>query len=459
MLVTASSVLGQDIGTTEVKVIEGFKPVIPEAIRLNENATFADTIKKDRTQLYEITDVNLGSDYKTRPLLAAKVKDDKIAKLYGTQIGVGFGSIFTTKANIVHNSKRSKTLSYGFIADHFSNKYSVINSEARNSTNAIHLYAKKVAPSYIFLTNLDYDRRTAVYYDESLSLEQDEFFRNRFAHARFSLSFISKDIPENKLKHHTTFFISDLNEFSENQIHLSSTLSKKIYESLYSLEIEFNDYLRYNNSDAKFDNTDLNIFSFAPQTRFIKYGIDFDLAFDVDIVSDNHQIGFYPRFKAAKELVRDVLLLYAGLDHVEQQYTLKSLSDYNPYIHSFGTNQSILGDNSFIQELKITDTQKLYLGMRNVLSRDAIFEGSVSYGIIRNFAHFIGVEYQNSSRFKITYLDKNVKQLHVNVNYSKQLNDIISFRADADYFNWDVDVISKYFDVFDLCYLDNAGLF
>ncbi|MBC8302191.1 MAG: hypothetical protein H8E55_41295, partial [Pelagibacterales bacterium] len=119
MLVSASSVFGQDIGTTEVKVVEGFKPEIPDASRLNENAIFADTIKKDRTQTYEVIDANLDSDYKTTPLAPAQVKDDKISELYATEVGVGFGSAFTTKANIVHNSKRSKTLSYGVIANHF----------------------------------------------------------------------------------------------------------------------------------------------------------------------------------------------------------------------------------------------------------------------------------------------------------------------------------------------------
>jgi len=79
ILLGASSAFGQDIGTTEVKVVEGFKPVIPGASRLNENATFADTIRKDRTQIYEMVDVYLNSDYKTRPLAAAQVKDDKIA--------------------------------------------------------------------------------------------------------------------------------------------------------------------------------------------------------------------------------------------------------------------------------------------------------------------------------------------------------------------------------------------
>ena len=49
-LLSTTTVFAQDINTTQVKVVEGFKPTISEASRLNENATFADTIKKDRAQ-------------------------------------------------------------------------------------------------------------------------------------------------------------------------------------------------------------------------------------------------------------------------------------------------------------------------------------------------------------------------------------------------------------------------
>lgn len=441
MLVSASSVFGQDIGTTEVKVVEGFKAEIPDASRLNENAIFADTIKKDRTQTYEVIDANLDSDYKTTPLAPANVKDDKISELYATEVGVGFGSTYTTKANIVHNSKRSKTLSYGVIANHFSNAYSPDNYKAKNSKNTIHLYGKQISSSHIFLANLDYDRRTALYNAEEIDSDSVTFFRNRFAYTKLSLSAISKETSVQKLKHHTNFFISDLNELSENQIHLSSNLRKTINGLPFSITIEFNDYLRYNNSDSKFENTDFKIFSFSPSTSFTKYGIDFDLAFDVDFLSDDSPIGFFPKIKATKELVKDVLLIYGGLSHNEQRHTLKSLSDENPYIHSFGTNQSILGFSSFPQELKITDTQELYLAMRNILGKGEVFEGSIAFGTVQNFAHFIDTVHLSYNRFKVGYLD--VKQLHANANYSRKINDIISLNANADFFSWDVDVYHK----------------
>ncbi|MFQ3333211.1 MAG: hypothetical protein ACI8ZH_001109 [Flavobacteriales bacterium] len=454
ILFSTSQLLAQDIGTTEVRVVEGFIPTIPEASRLNEKAAFADTIKKVRTQEYAVVETDLKSNYKTRPLKAAKVKADKIAQLYATKVGLGFGNAWTTKASIVHNSKRSKTLSYGILLNHFANKYKVplvlegsqpeIPRESylvRSSKNTLHLYGKKISASHIYMANLNYDRRTALFWGENPALTAEENYRNRFAYTKLSFSAISKDLAADKLKHHTTFFVSDLNELSENQIHLSTNLSKTINGFPFSLEIELNDYLLYNNLDTRFESTDIKSLSFSPFTVISKYGIDFDLAVDIDFMSDDSQVGFFPQIKATKELVKDILLVYGGMRHNEQRHTIKSLSDENPYIHSFGINQSILSGNDTLQHLKITDMDELYVAMRNVLGKDEVFEGSVAYGSVQNFAHFVGVANGTYNRFLVDYID--VKQLHINVNYDRKLNNIISLSINADYYKWDKEVYHK----------------
>ena len=440
LLLSSAGLLAQDIGTTEVKVVEGFKPSIPEASRLNEKATFADTTKKDRTQEYAVIATDLKSDYKTRPLKAAKVKADKIPQLYGTKVGVGVGNAKTTKASVVHNSKRSKTLSYGILLNHFANKY--YSDIAKNSKNTLHLYGKKISASHILVANLDYDRTTTVYHLPYFNaLPSEENLRNRFAYTKLSFSAISKELAADKLKHHTTFFASDLNELSENQIHLSTNLSKTIKGLPFALEIELNDYSNYSNPDTKFESANVKLLHFSPSAAITKYGVDFDLGLEFRYLSDDTPFEIFPQIKATKELVKDVLLVYGGLRHSEQRHTLKSLSDENPCIHSYGTNQTILGGNVVIQDLKITDTDELYVAMRNVLGKGEVFEGSVAYGTVQNFAYFVGDYNLNYNRFKVDY--QNVKQLHVNANYNREINELISLSINANYFNWDKEVYHK----------------
>ena len=51
-------IFAQDLNTTEIIVIEGFKPEIPDAVKINKQASFSDTTKIDKSQK-----LNLGKIY------------------------------------------------------------------------------------------------------------------------------------------------------------------------------------------------------------------------------------------------------------------------------------------------------------------------------------------------------------------------------------------------------------
>jgi len=443
LLLIRQILLMKDISTTEVKVVEGFKPAIPQATRLNEKATFSDTLQKDRSQEYTVIATDLKSDYKTRHLKAAKVKQDKIPQLYGTKVVVGFGNAFVTKASVVHNSMRSKTLSYGVLLNHFSNKYYIDEGIAKNSKNTMHLYAKKISSTHIFLGNLDYDRRTALYWSKDTPLLDEENYRNRFAYTRFSLSAISQELSADKLKHNTIFYISDFNEMSENRIHLGSVMSKNIRGYPFILDVEFDDYINYNNQQEIFNLSQKNVqlIDIGPSFSFERFGIDFTTALSINYFSDaNKKIDIFPEVLATKELVKNILLISAGIDNPMYRNTYKSLSDENPFIHTLGTNQKVIA-NDIVLDLRTTEAKQFFFNIRNVLGKDEVFEGSVAYGSVENFAHFVGVDTLSYNRFLVEYID--VKQLHINANYDRKINNIMSVNVNADFYKWDTLVYDK----------------
>ena len=438
LLLNVSVVIAQDIGTTEIKVLEGFTPEIPDAIRLNENAIFADTIKKDRTQSYQVIDVSLKSNYKAQLLNPAKVKDSKIPLLYSTKIQLGFGSAWTTNASIVHSSARSKNLSYGLIANHFANKYSL----AKNSQNRIFLFGKQVRSSHIYLANLEYDRKTA-FYGDLLGVEA-KFYRNRFSYSKFSFSAISKENFHHNLSHYTNFSISDLNEFSENEIHFTSKVNYFINDLPIEFFVRYENYLNYNNDDSPFRQKRSQLFAFSPNILFKRYNIDFNLGFDFDFVSDGSRLQFFPNINMYKEIVRDIVLINGGLRHIKNRHTLKSLSDENIYMHTFGMNQANLEDQEtyqYFQYLLFSDRNELYVSMKNVLSKGEVFEGEISYGKMQNFTHFIQINTPIYNRFQANYID--VLQLHCKADYSKKINDLLSFIMTLDYYRWSQEVYYK----------------
>lgn len=445
-MISVNVLFSQEIGTTKVKVMEGFKPFIPDAKRLSQNATFADTIKKDRTQNFEVLDADLKSNYKVRTLRSAKVKPDKLSNLYKSRVSLGTGYRVASKVSAIYNSTRSKDISYGLIFNHFNNNISIDKKLAGRSDNNLHIYAKKIKKEYVYIANLDYNRLALFSYGigndkESIEGLDNNPYYNRFSYMKFSFFTISTDKTYAKMLRNTTFFISDFNEYSENQIHLNSNLRKIINRLPINIEITFDHYLNYNNPDTRYASTSVRFLEFSPSTKIKKYGIDFNFGLKLHYLSDGTPFSVSPEIKAAKELVKDVLLVYGGLRHSDHRNTFKTLSDENPYIHSFGMNQSILEINGFSQNLRSTHTDEFYIAMRNRLAKNEVFHAGVSYGKVQNFTHFIGIRDAIYDRFSVDYVD--VRQLHVNANYTKEVNNIISLDADVNYYKWDKEIYHK----------------
>lgn len=436
-LLFASSVFGQDIGITEVEILQGYSPSIADANRLNENAIFLDTVKKKRFLEYNAIDSEFISNFKIKPLNAAEVKNDKIQQLSANQINIGFGSAWTNKSSIVHNSKRSKSISYSIIANHFSNKYSL----SKNSKNILRLSGKKITSNYILFANFMYDRKTNLYLNND-QLLSSSFYRNRFSYSKISFSLTEKVRSDFNLVSSTHFFVSDFNEMSENQIHISTILNKNIRNTPFIFKISFDNYLNYNNPDSRFTNTDYKSLSFTPATSFRRNGLDFDLSVDLDFNSDNSALVFFPQLEFSNELVKNLIFIKGGLNHKKERHTYKSLSDSNPFIHTFGTNQFINYKNSFLQKLKTTDYYEFYFYLRNKLSDSELLETEISYAMVTDFAHFVMFDNDVYSRFKIDYLES-VQQTNINVHYKKILNRIITLKANATYFSWNKNVNNR----------------
>ena len=450
-----SGVISQDIGPTEVTVIEGFKSEIPESEKIKETTQFTDTTVVDKNQTYSFIDKTLEANYEARPIKAAKVSGEKQFDLLKSTIMLGGGFPLTSLSSISVNSLRKDNYSYGLTLNHFANRYridynnSIRNSDVfKNSLNQINIFGKKITDKNIFLSNLDYDRRTTNQdIDFSGPSECKDCNKNRFAYSKLSFDVISRELSEFKLKHQTKFFVSNLNELSENQIQFSTNLSKTIKGLPFSLELELNNYINYANTDTiisrlKSDVKSLHVY---PSVSVKKFGIDMDLGLELHYEGDllgSTQTEIFPQIKLSKHLVKNILYIEAGLSHNEQRHTLQSLSNENPFIHSFGTNQVWNLEPFSTMDLRNTDIDEVYVSMRNVLGKDEVFSGGIAYGHIQNMQSFVLLSYSSLfDRFISNYED--VWRLTANANYNWQINDLLGIQATVNYCHYDTVVSNK----------------
>ncbi|MDG1719316.1 MAG: hypothetical protein P8H17_05780 [Flavobacteriales bacterium] len=441
-----SVLMAQDISPTKVTVIEGFKPQIPESEKIKETTQFSDTTKIDKTQKYSFVEKTLNTDYEISPLNPARVSGEKLSDLYRSTILLGGGTHFTSVSNITFNSLREDDYSYGLTFNHLSNKYSDKNSEKlKNSLNQVHLFGKKIEEKNIYLVNLDYDRSSVENEYRLLPESVTNTDKNRFSYSKIGSTIFSKELSEDKLKYYTNFFISDLNKFSENQIHLTTALSKDVNGYPVQLEIEFDNFINYANSELDdVERSDLKIFALNSFISIEKYDFDIDLGFSSDYILDDlngSEIGLFPYINISKFLVKDILYIEGGLENNGYRNTIKSLSDDNPYIYAFATNQDVVFDDFNTLDLRTTEENEAYLYTKNVLGKDEVFEGRLSYAYIVNAPIFYKVPYYLNGKYLSSYID--VWRLHTNANYEWQINDLVGVHASANYFNYDTIVSNK----------------
>ena len=442
-----SVLVAQDINPTQVTVIEGFKPEIPESEKIKEVTQFSDTTKIDRTQKYSFVEKILNTNYEIRPLKSAKVSGEKLSDLYRSTILMGGGTHFTSVSNITYNSLREDDYSYGLTFTHLANRYSDENSDKyKNSLNQIHLFGKKIREKNIFVVNLDYDRKSVKHEYRLLPESITNTDKNRFSYSKIGSTIFSRELSAYKLKHRTHFFISDLNELSENQIHLNTDLSKNIKGYPIQLIVDLDNFINYANTDSEdIVKTDVKICQLISFISLEKYDFDIDLGFSFDYILDaldGSEIGLFPYVNISKCLVKDILYIEGGLENNGYRNTIKSLSDNNPYIYAFATNQDVVFDNFNTLDLRTTEENEAYLYMKNVIGKDEVFEGRLSYTYIANTPIFYKVPYYYpNGKYLSSYID--VWRLHANANYEWQINDLVGVHASANYFNYDTIVSNK----------------
>ena len=429
-------VFAQDLNTTEIMVIEGFKPEIPDAVKINKQASFSDTTKIDKSQNYSYINTLFYSPYLIREINPAKIKHDRAKDFLNYKIDLRIGTLSQSNGQFSFNQKHSKSIFYGLSLTHNQNSYKAFalsspitssNHKIENTNQNVYGFLKFFKPNNVISINMTYDRDVSIFN-----------FKNEFRYSKISFNAFSKRPFSNGFKHNTSFYISDLNEMSENHIHFRSLLERKNTDNLIRCFLGFNNYLNYSRDEIAFGRRSLDVkeFIFYPSTRIDKYGFKIDLGLNLEYQDDtlDTEISIFPHIQFSKELVNDFVFLQFGLRDCNKRNSLRTLSEDNQFIHSFGTNQQISDDGIFSQELKKTFSKEVYFLMKNHLSKNQYIVLNTSFSKINNILYFKRQNISSIQRFIAQY--KDVNQLYASLHYFNEIGSVIALDFEVNYFNY-----------------------
>ena len=437
-------IFSQDLKTTEIRVVEGLDVSVPDANKLNVKAFFMDTTKIDKTQKYSFVDKALYSSFNTRPLTAARIKNKNQINTNSTNISLAFGNNSYQSGKFNFSKMHNRSFYYGI-------GLSIQNSEFNTSTDELnvlrknpvfYLYAKNIFKKNIVSSKISHQRITT---NHGFSKSSE----SQFSYSELSLKMNSRG-KDNSFDHISEISLKDLNSKIENHVFIGTEISKTINSIPIALELEFNNYLNYQNNDDILDREELDvkILDISPKLSFAKYGFDINIGFNLGIENNNAEntADIFPLLEISKELVDNVINLSFGVDRSDYRNTLASLTKENPYIHSFGLNANedpslnIVDTINFSHKLETTDIYEAFLNLDNKLSNNEMLSFKLAYGKILNHHSFILTTINDQRKFEIQYLD--VWQFRANASYLKQFNNLIALNIDINY-NWLDEVVSN----------------
>ena len=437
-------IFSQDLKTTEIRVVEGLDVSVPDANKLNVKAFFMDTTKIDKTQKYSFVDKALYSSFNTRPLTAARIKNKNQINTNSTNISLAFGNNSYQSGKFNFSKMHNRSFYYGI-------GLSIQNSEFNTSTDELnvlrknpvfYLYAKNIFKKNIVSSKISHQRITT---NHGFSKSSE----SQFSYSELSLKMNSRG-KDNSFDHISEISLKDLNSKIENHVFIGTEISKTINSIPIALELEFNNYLNYQNNDDILDREELDvkILDISPKLSFAKYGFDINIGFNLGIENNNAEntADIFPLLEISKELVDNVINLSFGVDRSDYRNTLASLTKENPYIHSFGLNANedpslnIVDTINFSHKLETTDIYEAFLNLDNKLSNNEMLSFKLAYGKILNHHSFILTTINDQRKFEIEYLD--VWQLRANASYQKEFNNLIALNIDINY-NWHDEVVSN----------------
>ena len=354
----------QDIPNMEVKVKEEYKPSIQESVKLNTNAIYVDTLKKDRSQDYNPNNFKYNFLFNTVKLSPAKVKSDKIYQIYNNSLSFSAGYKYGPNFSYLHNSNRSKNKSYFLMISHNSINSNIktgnVNNKFCQSQSNIDVGYKKVLPKQILYTNFQYRRNISSSYGNYIPINF-ETLQSRFNFAQFMLSLETTEIDNYSQK--STLFISDLNENSENIVSFNSLIDLNLFNLPISLELSLENFSNFNSPQTIDSIKSKNIFlaGVTPSIKFKKYKMDLDLGLGVDYQS-GEGFDIFPSLISTYHPVKNIIKIKFGIEDNKYRNTYYNLYQKNPFIYTLGTNQKIIEEDSEL-ELRTTELKEMFLNL------------------------------------------------------------------------------------------------
>ncbi|MFN4122982.1 MAG: hypothetical protein ACK4GL_06730 [Flavobacteriales bacterium] len=440
-------------GSPVINIFKPYEPKVIDAKKILEVPSVEDSIKTDMTISYEINSRMIATSYEIDPIKAAKMKQEKLTKLYRGFLKAGFGNYSTPYLEAFYNSTRHRKYNGGVHFKHLSSTGQLNNTGFTGfSENMLNLNGKSFINKQTLSGNIGFKRDVVHFY--GFNPEAPEFvgmalgredIRQRYNLFNLKLGINDHypvDSATNKYKGGLHYYnYSDADNHVENFIGLNGKADFYIKKFKLDAGLKFENY---NNTigDQQINHT---IIGFRPGIGLGESKWKLRLGLAAMTGFDTVSRGFIaPEVDFRLHIYEDILVFFAGTESKLERNSFRQLSSENPFIRPDSDMRSTVMPF------------RLFAGMRGVASSKTSYKAAIAYTEMENVPFYVNetmvVNFPddqgnliptvfNSNRMDVVY--DNASLLHFNAEVAHQRTDKLNIAFGVDYLKYTPDVELK----------------
>lgn len=336
MCPTAAFAQEKKIDTVEFNVVSKYRPVITDAVKLNNNPSVADTAKPKRKADYNnLIYSQFPTSYTPEALQAMHMKGEPLDKLYHSYLCAGLGNYNTLYGEYFFNCLRSRDYDYGIHLNHISSQATLKNyGYSGYAYNDVNLFGNAYIHRHILSAQFDFDNHIVHDYGYDITkdvIKDNDSIRESYNYLGGALD-IKSDLKDSSSIQHE-IKISGYN-FTDAHSAMENNLDGDIHVSTYyqHQRIDIIAFAHYYHERNRKDTVDGANILFNPYFTEAQKHWDAKLGVKVYFDPIKSKFYYYPDFIGRYHIGHDAAMVYAGIDGKRYRNSYKSLSIENPYI-------------------------------------------------------------------------------------------------------------------------------
>ena len=422
--------------TDTFRVIKAYQPTLIDVDKISVPPEINDTFKLETEVDYQFFGKKIPVSFEVDPIAPARIKGEPLVRLYNGFAKVAVGNAMIPMAELYYTNRRSKDYAAGVHLKYHRQKHLNQIEESEMSKAHFEVFGKRFWKRNTLEGRMGYDIHDLNYYGFyqmprlNPELKPESSLSQRYSRLTAQMQLKSTIQDSFNLRHQVNVdyhYLMNQQNNHENYFKVAGNLSQYKNSELYSLDM-FVDYNKYD-----FDNQS-SILALKPKISTIgdNFRVNAGLGIYLNAAGDNSGFHFYPLVEVKYNVLRDILIPYAGLKGEVKRNNYHTITLENPFV-------------ARDLELKNTDEKyNLYLGIRGTLSKRLSFNISGAKRKTKDDYLYVRRADGNQILEKSFYLDYDeIDELKLKGELVYRLGEKIKIYALGEYFSYNTRYADK----------------